>query len=102
VPTDVEDPGEDLATLPTSIMLHQNYPNPFNPTTTITFDMPRRGEYRLEVINMLGQTIFEQVAVASAGRVVIDWDGDEFASGAYLYRLTVDGNSLVRKMVLLK
>ena len=68
----------------------------------ISFDLPRKGKYRLEIINMLGQTLHETEAIASAGWVNVEWSGEGYASGAYLYRLTFDDRSITRKMMLLK
>jgi len=51
---------------------------------------------------MLGQTLYETEAIASAGRVEVEWSGEGYASGAYLYRVTVDDRSVTRKMMLLK
>ena len=57
---------------------------------------------------MLGQRVvrFEQAGVPP-GRHSFHWDGrDEagvaLASGVYLYRVTADGNSQSRKMVILR
>ncbi|MCX6835474.1 MAG: S8 family serine peptidase [candidate division Zixibacteria bacterium] len=99
--TDVNDP-DDRSTLPQNFVLHQNYPNPFNPSTVIAFDLPRRCRYCLEVINVLGQTIYEVEADARPGRQEIVWSGEGYASGAYFYRLTVEGRSIARKMMLVK
>jgi len=99
--TDVDDQDERHA-LPQDFVLLQNYPNPFNPSTVIAFDLPRRCRYRLEVINVLGQTIYEVETDARPGRQEIEWSGEGYASGAYFYRLTVEGRSIARKMMLLK
>jgi len=99
--TDVDDP-DDHDVLPQDFVLYQNYPNPFNPSTVIAFDLPRRCRYRLEVINVLGQTIYEVEADARPGSQEVTWSGEGYASGAYFYRLTVEGRSLARKMMLLK
>ena len=99
--TDVDDPAPvDL--LPRDFVLYQNYPNPFNPSTVIVFDLPRRCRYRLEVINMLGQTVYEIEKDARPGRQEVLWNGEAFASGAYLYRVTADSRSVARKMMLVK
>lgn len=99
--TDVDD-SDNTHPLPQDFVLHQNYPNPFNPSTVIAFDLPRRCRYRLEVINVLGQTIYEVAADTRPGRQEIAWSGDGYASGAYFYRLTIEGRSIARKMMLLK
>lgn len=101
VPTPVE-PDDPGVILPESYVLYQNYPNPFNPSTVIRFDLPRRGEYRLEIINVLGQTVYVASDVTGPGRVGVEWNGEGFASGAYFYRLTAGEYTQTRKMMLLK
>lgn len=91
-----------LASLPTSYTLSQNYPNPFNPVTTIDFSLPERAEWRLEIFNVLGQTVTELSDTWDAGYYKIDWDASTYASGIYFYRLTAGGFSTTKKMVLLK
>ncbi len=100
IPTDVDD-HED-GQLPSGFSLRQNYPNPFNPSTTISFDMPRAGNYDLTIYNIVGRRVDNVAGHASAGSVTINWDGSEFASGLYLYKLTTDDLTDSRKMILLK
>ncbi len=96
------------ASLPGTISLHQNYPNPFNPTTSISFDIPRTLDVRLEVFNILGQSVKMLVnEMYPAGSFNIKWDGTDesgntVASGLYLYRLETDTESISRKMILIK
>ena len=102
VPTDVND-GTDHAILPERFALAQNYPNPFNPTTQIEFSVPVAGPVKLEVFNVLGQsvaTLFN--GMASAGIHHVDFDASSYPSGIYFYRFVHDGGSETRKMVLLK
>ncbi|MEW5922904.1 MAG: T9SS type A sorting domain-containing protein [Candidatus Zixiibacteriota bacterium] len=92
-----------VETLPTEFSLSQNYPNPFNPITAISFSLPSVSEVKLEVFNPLGQKtdiIFE--GHLEAGNHTYIWDGSDFASGIYLYRLTTGDFVQSRKMILLK
>jgi len=98
--TDVSSPGE--RPLPSGFCLYQNYPNPFNPATTISFDLPRRSDYRLRVFNVLGRKVHELKGTAPAGRVSIAWDASAYASGVYFYRVEAGDYRAVRKMTLLK
>jgi len=98
--TDVP-PSDDIV-LPGGFALHQNYPNPFNPNTTITFDLPRRSDYRLRIFNILGREVHEMRGEAPAGRVSLVWDASDYASGVYFYRVQAGDYGAVRKMTLLK
>lgn len=101
-----DDPG--TGSLPTGPQLGQNYPNPFNPSTTIKFNIPSDGPVQLEIYNTLGQKVRTLLdGPLPWGETEAAWDGKDdhgqvVATGVYLYRLTADGQSQTRKMVLLK
>jgi subtilisin family serine protease len=89
--------------------LSQNYPNPFNPTTTIAYSIPKQSHVNLFIYNIIGQKVRILVEGSqSAGSHAVSWDGtdengQQVASGIYLYQLsTIDGVSQVKKMILLK
>ncbi len=98
----------DLATKPKDFVLAQNYPNPFNPTTAIRFQLPKAGLVRLEIVNLLGETIRTLVnEQREAGSYEVIWDGKDkngvtLPSGIYLYVLTTPEHRAMRKMVLAK
>jgi hypothetical protein len=82
--------------------LYQNYPNPFNPTTTITFDLPESGPVALKVYNILGEEVSTLLSASlHSGFYEHKWDGSNFASGIYLYRLQVGNYVETKKMVLI-
>lgn len=83
--------------------LQQNYPNPFNATTQIEYELERHSHVKLTVFNVLGQVMdVLKDERSSRGRGSVIWDGADFASGVYFYRLETDTISETRKMVLLK
>ncbi|MEZ5357469.1 MAG: thrombospondin type 3 repeat-containing protein [Candidatus Zixiibacteriota bacterium] len=94
--------------LPDKFALYQNNPNPFNPTTTISYDLPTESNVRLEIINILGQTVTTLVnETQPAGSYKVIWDskdsfGDKVASGIYFYRIRTDSYTASKKMLLLK
>lgn len=102
------EPTNSASAIPVTFQLEQNYPNPFNPTTTITFALPNRSNVKLTIFNMLGQEVATLVdREMTAGRHTVSWngrnaDGSEAASGIYLYRLTADDFTDVKKMLYLK
>ncbi|MGA2625251.1 MAG: T9SS type A sorting domain-containing protein [Bacteroidota bacterium] len=83
--------------------LSQNYPNPFNPSTTIRFTVPELGFVSLKIFNILGVEIAtlvsEQLAPGSYSK---QWNGSEFASGVYYYRLQAGTYIETRKLLLIK
>lgn len=100
--------GEYADRMPRQYSLFQNYPNPFNPSTSITYTIVKSADVRLEVFNILGQSVRTLMDNRHApGSYTVQWDGRDGAgkilpSGAYLYRLHVDGTPLTKKMILMK
>jgi len=94
--------------LPSVYSLEQNYPNPFNPSTTITYALPERSHVRMEIYNVLGQEVRQLInQTMPAGIHVVtfdglDKDGNELASGVYLYRIKTEAYTQSKKMLLMK
>ena len=89
--------------VPDEFSLNQNYPNPFNPTSTISFGIPKAGEVRLEVYNMLGQkvsTLIDQKM--QAGWHSVQFDASGLSSGTYIYRIQSGSFVQTEKMMLIK
>ncbi|NIW44733.1 MAG: T9SS type A sorting domain-containing protein [candidate division Zixibacteria bacterium] len=94
---------QQTSSMPTVFFLHQNYPNPFNPTTTIRIDLPHAAKVKLEIFNILGQ----RVAILlnehkPAGHHEVKFDGREFASGVYFYRIQTTEFTAIKKMLLMQ
>ena len=89
--------------VPVKYSLHQNYPNPFNPTTNMRFDLHKLSHAKLIVFDMLGKEVAVLVdEKLSAGIYEVDWDGSDYPSGVYFYKLITDEFVDVKKMVLVK
>jgi hypothetical protein len=106
-PTAVGDNDIDAA-LPKQVILSQNYPNPFNPSTTVEFVLHRKDHVEITIYNLLGQKVRVLVdEVRQAGIHQAHWDGrasngQDVASGIYLYRLKTGSQARSKKMVLLR
>ena len=99
-PTDIRD---NEGSMPEYLSLLQNYPNPFNPVTNIIFKVPFTANVNITIYNFLGQKINTLLnELKTKGTYRIQFDGSNITSGIYFYRMQIDGNSIVKKMLLLK
>lgn len=83
--------------------LNQNYPNPFNPVTKISYSLPKNSHISLVVYDILGKEIITLAnEKQNAGEYSVVFDGSNFASGLYFYKLQTDQFFETKKMLLLK
>jgi len=95
--------NDEIGNMPQTFSLYQNYPNPFNPATVIKYNLPRSGNVKLEVFNLVGQKIVTLVNnKQQAGMHQVEFRATNLASGVYLYKISAGSFSAVRKMILLK
>jgi subtilisin family serine protease len=84
---------------PSSLLL-STFPNPFNGVATIAYQLPRPGAAEVAVYDALGRKV---ALVASgwqtAGRHFARWESAGIASGAYLARLTTEGETITRSVI---
>lgn len=85
------------------IILAQNFPNPFNPKTNIELELLEDTEVDITVYNLEGQEIVKIFkGQLSKGVHKFTFDGSEFPSGIYLYKVSSPAFNTTRKMVLTK
>ncbi|MCY7363527.1 MAG: T9SS type A sorting domain-containing protein, partial [Ignavibacteria bacterium] len=108
--------GSNNLTENLSFKLYQNYPNPFNPTTNIEFGISPAllqggevGVVTLKVYDVLGNEVVTLVNERkNPGSYKVEFDGSNFSSGVYYYKLKAGSQSgagefeQVRKMMLIK
>ncbi|HRJ99835.1 MAG TPA: C25 family cysteine peptidase [Ignavibacteria bacterium] len=92
---------------PEKYKLNQNYPNPFNPRTVISFNIGQGYNISenviLKVYDILGNEISTLVnGKLAPGSYSVEWDGTNFSSGVYFYKLTAGSFSEVKKMSMIK
>jgi hypothetical protein len=94
---------------PLTHRLYQNQPNPFSATTTIRYDLPRRGAVSLKVYDVAGRLVRTLVreSAKAPGRHVAEWDGRDdnagkVSAGVYFCRLRADSYSASSRIVLLR
>ncbi len=91
--------------VPNAFDLSQNYPNPFNPSTRIDFAIPTPANVTLEVFDISGQKVATLVSgYMNAGYHFVDLDAARYgmSSGTYIYRISADKFSSIKKMILVK
>jgi hypothetical protein len=89
--------------IPKTFSLSQNYPNPFNPATTIKYELPKDAFVTIKVYDIVGREIFTLVNEnKQAGYYSVNFNGINFASGVYFYRIKAGDYNAVKRMVLIK
>ncbi len=83
--------------------LSQNYPNPFNPITEIGYEIAKEVSVNIKIYNILGQLVSTIVnEVKKPGIYKTAFDGRNFASGVYFYKIEAGDFVERKKMVLIK
>jgi hypothetical protein len=104
----IMDPGNDRFTLSSNLIpqkfnLNQNYPNPFNPVTNIKYDLPKDVFVSIKIYDLIGREIKTLVnEYKTAGSYLVSFNGSEFASGVYFYRIQAGSYIQTKKMIILK
>lgn len=62
-------------------------PNPFSDFSDILVDLPRGGEYELQVFNVLGSLVQEKSLELVAGQNRFQFDGSDLSTGMYIFRI---------------
>ncbi len=94
---------EDGAERSEGFALHQNYPNPFNPSTEIRWTMDVGRQTKLAIYDILGREVAVLVnGMLAPGEHSVTFDAAGLSSGLYMYRLTSNGYSISKKMLLMK
>ncbi|MBN1968562.1 MAG: PKD domain-containing protein [Candidatus Delongbacteria bacterium] len=83
--------------------LFGNYPNPFNPETIIKFSLDNTYAVRFRVFNINGQEVYlTPVKLFQKGINELIFNGENFSSGVYFYRIEMKDKVLEKRMLLLK
>ncbi|MFZ1322578.1 MAG: T9SS type A sorting domain-containing protein [Ignavibacteria bacterium] len=89
--------------VPDNFKLHQNYPNPFNPITIIKYQCSMYNDVSLKVYDVLGNEVLTLVnEKQTAGSYSVTFDGSNFPSGVYFYKLEAGEFVETKRMILLK
>ena len=89
--------------LPTGYSVSDNFPNPFNPRTRIGITLPATDNVKVEVFNLLGQSVADVIdKTFDAGTNYIDIELNGLPNGFYISRITIDNKyTVVKKLMLI-
>ncbi len=97
------DVNHDKTISPSTFQLLQNYPNPFNPSTTIRYRLNKNGKVSLKLYSLNGQELRTLINTCqNSGDYQVQLNANNLSSGIYLYRLALDNEVQIRKMMVLK
>ncbi len=97
------DPDHMQSDVPEKYALLQNHPNPFNPVTIIQFRVRKAGPVHLNVYNLLGEEVHTLIdAYYQPGDYEVGFNASGLSSGIYMYRISMNDFTAVKKMVLME
>jgi Secretion system C-terminal sorting domain len=90
--------------IPKEFRLYQNYPNPFNPSSKFKIQIPKLSVIMLKIYDILGREVGNPINERlRTGTYEATFDGANYPSGVYFYRLIADGSIIeTKKLILLK
>lgn len=94
--------------LPGVFELIGNYPNPFNANTVIRFSLANPCDADLSIFDIMGRKLKTLASGAhNTGTYDYTWDGTDdsgnsVSSGIYFYKLSYDGKTTAKRMVMIK
>ncbi len=85
------------------VKLWQNSPNPVASKTKISYSIEKGGVVKLEVFDIRGRSLGTLVHDYQApGNYSVDFDARDLRQGIYFYKITAQGSTLTRKMMVVK
>ncbi|MFC2150705.1 S8 family serine peptidase [Calditrichota bacterium] len=95
---------DDLATIPSAMLLNPAYPNPFNSTVSLNLSLPTQQQYELSVFDVSGRKITTLMnSVKNPGNYRAVWNAEGVPAGIYFARLTATGAAQAeQRLVLIK
>ena len=93
---------------PKNFTLNNAYPNPFNPVTQIRYGLPEQSKVIITLFDISGRKVKTLINTdQEAGWYDIQWNGNDeqnrkVSSGMYLYKMTAENFTQVRKILLIR
>jgi len=89
--------------IPSNYRLEQNYPNPFNASSKFKIQISKLSEVKVVVYDILGREMVTLVnEQLKPGTYEVEFNGSNYPSGTYFYRLNAKDYTETKRMVLAK
>ena len=75
------------------------YPNPNNGTFNLSFNSPTKENFKLEMTNVLGASVYQEILPEFIGQYSKQIDIGKYGKGNYLIRLSNSKNEVVKKII---
>lgn len=88
---------------PARVTLNQNYPNPFNSSSTISYEIPKRDDVKIDLYDITGRKIKTLYSgQQEPGRYTIKLESSDLSSGIYFYQLRTNEFQETKRCLILK
>jgi Secretion system C-terminal sorting domain len=95
--------NDDGNIFPSELILHPGYPNPFNPSTNISFSLPNTADIKLQILNILGESISVLLNTRlPGGNYNYNFVANGLSSGVYIVSLQAGNQIRTQKIMLIK
>ncbi len=75
------------------------YPNPSDGNFNVSFEVSERGTYKLDLKNLLGQSIYQETLTSFNGAYLKELSIADYGQGVYMISLTSSKNEIIKKIV---
>jgi hypothetical protein len=83
--------------------IDQNTPNPCNETTILPYNLTQPGDVKILITDLTGKIIFQETLEnRTIGANIFQLNTENFPAGTYSYTFIINGESLTKKMVVVK
>ena len=89
--------------IPSQFALLQNTPNPCNETTILPYNLTQPGDVKILITDLTGKIMFQEIIEnASVGANIFELNTENFPAGTYSYTFIINGESLTKKMMVVR
>jgi peroxiredoxin len=84
---------------PETFKLLGTYPNPFNNATNIRLNILKSGNLQIDLFDITGRSLFSDSYRVSPGEIRVPLKFSDFASGTYIYMLTMGNRQVSGRLI---